>query len=86
MWVKLHGVAHDIGYLVVPAVIHALHGVEYASLYWLEAIHYVRHGSLQYDVRGIFEEPVLVHFVKVMGNAILHSNVVSHYYILCCKI
>ena len=48
--VKLHGMPHDIGNLVVPAVVHAFHRVQDTSLYGFESIAYVRDGTLQYDV------------------------------------
>ncbi len=47
MGVELHGVAHDVGHLVVPAVIHALHAVHDTPLHGLEPVPYVRHGPLQ---------------------------------------
>ena len=59
--VVLHGLAHDVGHLVVTAVVAALHGVEYASLHGFQSILRMRHGSLQYDVRGIVQKPVPVH-------------------------
>ena len=44
---ELHGMAHDVGHLVVAAVIHALHAVHDASLHGLESVAYVRHCTLQ---------------------------------------
>ena len=66
MGVELHRVAHDVGHLVIPPVVHALHGVQYAPLHGLQSVLYVGHGTLQYHVRSIVEKPVLVHPAKVM--------------------
>ena len=61
MRVKLHGVSHDVGHLVVASVVHALHGVHDTSLHRLEAILDVGNGTLQNNIRSVVEEPVLVH-------------------------
>ena len=61
MGVKLHGLAHDVGHLVVAAVIHALHCVQDAALHGLQTVLDARHRTLQDDVRRIVEKPVLVH-------------------------
>ena len=57
----LHGLAHDVGHLVIASVIDALHGVEYASLHGLQSVGRVGHGTLQDHVGGVVEEPVAVH-------------------------
>ena len=44
---ELHGVSNDVCNLVVPAVIHSLHRVQYASLYRFQAILDIRDGSLK---------------------------------------
>ena len=65
----LHGVAHDAGHLVVAAVVGLLHGVEDAALHRLEAVLDMRNGTVQDHVRGVIQEPVLVHageFVPVL--------------------
>ena len=64
---------------IIPAVVHAFHGVQDASLHGFETIGQMRHGAFQYDVRGIIQEPVLVHAVQVMSDAILHRNIIGHY-------
>ena len=47
---ELHGVAHDVGHLVVAAVVHALHGVQYAPLHGFQSVLYMRNGPFQYHV------------------------------------
>ena len=47
MRMELHGVPNDVCNLVVPAVIHSLHRVQYASLYRFQAILDIRDGSLK---------------------------------------
>ena len=61
MRVELHGVPHDVRHLVVSAVVHALHRVHDAALHGLEAVLDVGHGTFQDDIRGVVQEPVLVH-------------------------
>ena len=61
MGVELHGVPHNVGHLVVTAVVHALHRVHDAALHGLKAVLHVGHGTFQYDIRGIVQEPVLIH-------------------------
>ena len=63
---KLHRFAHHVGYFVVPAVVHALHGVQDAPLNRLQTVLDMGHGALQNDVRGVVEKPVLVHPREVM--------------------
>ena len=65
MRMKLHGVTHDIGHLIISTIIHALHGVQNASLHRLESILDMGHGTLQDDVGSIVEEPVLVHTAEM---------------------
>ena len=48
--VELHGVAHNVGHLVVSAVVHAFHGVQYAPLHGFQSVLDVWHGALQYHV------------------------------------
>ena len=66
MRVKLHGMAHDIGHFVVPSIVHALHRVQYTALNRLQTVGDIRHGAFQDNIRGVVEEPVLVHATKVM--------------------
>ena len=63
--VKLHGLAYDAGHLVVAAVFHALHDMEYASLDRLQSVFDMGNGALQDNVGGIVEKPVLVHAGKL---------------------
>ena len=53
MRVLLHGLADDVGDLVVAAVVHFAHGVQNTALYRLETVFDGRHGALEDDVRGI---------------------------------
>ncbi len=84
MGMKLHGLSHDVGHFVVTSVVHALHGVQDASLHRLEAIADVGHGTLQDDIGGIVQEPVLVHArqvvhgrsVKAVGRLVVAMGVV----------
>ena len=64
--VELHRMSHDVSHLVVSSVIHALHGVEDASLYGFQSVFDMRYGSLQDHIRCIVEEPVLIHSAEVM--------------------
>ena len=66
VWVKLHGFAHDVGHLVVAPVVHTLHGVQYAALHRLQSVATVWHGTLQDNIRGVVQEPVLVHARQVV--------------------
>ena len=61
-----HGVSHNVGHLVVAAVVHLLHRVQNTSLHGLQSVVYMRHGTLQYHVRGIVQEPVLIHAREVV--------------------
>ncbi len=72
--VELHGVPHDVGHLVVASVLHAAHGVQYAPLHRLQAVHDVGHGPLQNHIRGVVQEPVLVHAVQLVHIRISHVD------------
>ena len=69
--VELHGLAHHVGHLVVASVLHAVHGMQNASLHRLQSVVDVGHGALEYHVGGIVQEPVLVHAAQVVGNHIV---------------
>ena len=62
----LHGVAHDVGYLVVSAVVEGLHGVEDAALHRLQTVVDIGHRTLQYNVAGILKIPVAKHTRQLM--------------------
>ncbi len=74
MGMVLHGVAYDVGHLVVASVVHALHGVEYASLHRLETVRYVRYGTLEYHVRGVVQEPLLIHAGELASATLLDGK------------
>ena len=88
--VQLHRLAHHVGHLIISAVVHALHGVQYASLHRLQTVLDMRHGTFQDYVAGVIQKPVLVHSRKVMhgrsvetvGGAIVGVLVVVQY-IVC---
>ena len=80
MRMELHGVAHNIGHFVVTSVIHALHGMEDAPLHGFEAVHNVWDSAFQDYIGSIIQEPVLVHLVQMMRNAVCIFCVVCHCY------
>ncbi len=57
----LHRVAHDVGDFYKTPVIKGLHRMHDAALNRLEAIIYVRHGTLQNHIRRIVEKPATIH-------------------------
>ena len=61
MGMVLHRLSDNVGHLGVAAVVHLVHGVEYAPLYGLESVHDVGDGPLEDHIRGIIQEPVLEH-------------------------
>ncbi len=65
--VVLHGVADDVGHLVVPAVLLLPHGVQDTALDWLEAVLHMRDGTLQDHIGRILQEPIPVHPADVHG-------------------
>ena len=66
--VKLHGMPHDVGHLVVASVVHSFHRVENTSLHGFQSVLDVRHGTFQYHVRGIIQKPTLIHSAEVMNH------------------
>ena len=69
--VILHGLAHDIGHLVVTTVIDGFHGVQNTPLHRLESVLHVRNGSFQDDIRSVIEEPITVHTRQLAHAALL---------------
>ena len=61
MRVVLHGLTHNIGHLIEAAILNALHSMENTTLHGLKAIIQVGHGTLQDNIRGVVQEPILVH-------------------------
>ena len=76
--VELHGVADDVCHLVVTSVVHPLHRVKDAALNGLEAVGQMRHSALQNYIRGIVQEPILVHAVQMVGDAVVHRRFFFH--------
>ena len=66
MGVKLHGMAHDVGHLIIAAIVQALHRMEDAALYGFQAIADMRHGTFEDDIRGVVEKPRLKHSRQLM--------------------
>ena len=61
MRVILHGLPHEVGDLVVTAIVHDLHRVEDTPLYGFQTVFDVRHGAFEDHVRSVVQEPVLIH-------------------------
>ena len=61
VWVILHSATHQVCHLVKASIVEFLHGMQYATLHWLEAVLDVRHGALKYYIRRIIDKPILVH-------------------------
>ena len=57
---KLHGVADDVGHLMVAAVVHAFHGMQNAPLYRFQPVEQSGYGAFHNNVRGIIQKPVFV--------------------------
>lgn len=73
MRVVLHRIAHNIGHLVVAAIVHALHRVQNAALHRLKTIHNMRHGTLQYHIRGILQ-------IIIPEQALYFARILLHVY------
>lgn len=63
MGVVFHGVADDVGDLVVAAVFEFVHGMEDAALNGFEAVIDVGDGAFEDDVGSVIEKPVAVEIV-----------------------
>ena len=64
---------HDIGNLVIAAVIHTLHRVEYTALDGFQAVLDMGDGTLENHIRGIVEEPALVHPRQMVDNGCIKT-------------
>ena len=78
MRVILHGLADDIGYLVILAVIHRFHRMQDTPLHGLETILNSRNSALQDHIRRIIQEPILVHAGKMILHSIIKSTLACH--------
>ena len=58
---ELHGMAHDIGHLIVATIVQAFHGMEDTALHRLQAITDMGNGTLEDDIGGVVEKPRLKH-------------------------
>ena len=65
--VVFHGVADDVGDLVIAAVFELAHGVEDAALDGLEPVVGMGDGPFEDDVAGVVEEPLAEHLIEVAG-------------------
>jgi hypothetical protein len=70
---------HDVRHLVVTTIVHTLHGVQDTTLYGLETVAYMRHGTLQDYIRGIVQKPILVHTAEMVNSATTLLFVVCHF-------
>ena len=75
MRVVLHSLTYDVGHLVVATIVNHLHSVQDTALHRLQSIVHVRHGTLQYNIRGVIQEPVLIH-TRQTANALLGHQAV----------
>ena len=66
---ELHGVAHDVGHLIISPVVHALHRVKYTPLDGFQSVFDVGNGALQDDIRSVVEEPVLIHSAQMVNGS-----------------
>ena len=66
MRVELHGVTYNVRYLVISAIVHALHGVQNAALYGFQTVLDMWHGTLQNNIGGVVQEPVLIHAAQMV--------------------
>ena len=57
---------YDVGHLIISAVVHALHGVQNAALNGLQSVLDMWHGTLQNNIGGIVQEPVLIHAAQMV--------------------
>ena len=86
MRMELHGMAHDVGDLIVTPVVEPSHGMKNTTLHRLESIVDVRHGPLKNHVGGIIQEPILVHAGKMICDVrvILVRNLIARVFL--CEI
>ena len=61
----LHGLAHDIGHLGVPAIVHFGHCVQHSALNGLETVHNMGNGTVQNGVGRVVQIPLLEHAGKL---------------------
>ena len=64
MGVVLHSLTHNISNLVEATILNTLHSVENTTLNRLQAILQMGNGTLKDNIRGIVQEPILVHTRK----------------------
>ena len=74
MRVILHSISHYIGDLIETSVVKLLHRMEYTPLHRLQAVLYMRHGTLKNYIRRIIEKPILVHS-RQMGILFFRNHV-----------
>ena len=47
MRVELHGVSYNVRYFVIPAIVHAFHGMHDTSLHGFKTVFDIGYGTLQ---------------------------------------
>jgi len=55
-----HAVPDNVGYFIIAAVVEFLQSVKYAPLNRFKPILESGNGPVEYDVRGVLEEPILI--------------------------
>ena len=65
MRVVFHRVAHNVGHLVVAAVLQLRHGVQDAALHGFQSIQNVGQGAVEDGVGGVVQIPVLEHRLHI---------------------
>lgn len=80
MGMIFHGVADDIGHLVVAAVFEFIHGVEDATLDGFEPVIDVRNSAFEDNVGGVVQKPIAVEIVDgfdLNGGGVLKDGLVG---------
>ena len=75
--VVLHGLAHEVGDLVVTAVVDDLHRMKDTPLDGFQSVLDMRHGAFEDHVRGVVQEPVLIHARELADAALLLRQAVE---------
>ena len=75
--VVLHGLTHEVGDLVVTAVVDDLHRMKDTPLDGFQSVLDMRHGAFEDHVRGVVQEPVLIHARELADAALLLRQAVE---------
>ena len=88
MRVVFHGVAHDVGHLVVPPVLQLVHGVQDTALHRFQSVVNIRKSTVQNDIRSVVQVPFAVHglrendFMEIRGIGARNIFRISRYDVL----